>query len=149
MMNTTTKSAQQIQAAQRRTIPAEEQATPAAPPPLPAERFGLAVGRIMHQFRIVELPVVTGAGTEVGTLQLSTASYMGYTMTAIAWRRVEESEIEQDIYDVEMHDLPLTSGVFGSWDSGGLERLDAHRTEITNALVSAVAAQHDHGNATP
>jgi hypothetical protein len=93
MMNTITNSAQQIQVAQRRTIPSSDEPTPSiASPPLSAERFGLAIGRIMHQFGIMELPVATATGTEVGTLRLSTASFMGHTMAAVAWERVEEGD---------------------------------------------------------
>ncbi len=83
---------------QHRTIPAEEATSPS--PPLPAERFGLAVGRIMEQFGIAELSVATETGTEVGTLMLSTGSFMGYNMTTVAWHRISESEIQQDIYDM-------------------------------------------------
>ena len=98
----------------------------------------MAVGKIMDKFGIMELPVVV-AGTEVGTLRLSTGSYMGMTTTVIAWERVEQYEIEQDAYDVDMHDLPISSGVYGCWDSAGLQRLDAHRTEIMASLVAQIA----------
>ncbi len=45
--------------------------------------------------------------------------------------------------------MPLTSGVYGVWDSGGIDRLDAHRIEIMTALVSAVAAMRDFVTARP
>jgi hypothetical protein len=110
---------------------------------LPAERFGLGVGKIMHQFGITELPVATATGIEVGTLVLSTAMAMGVTMTVVAWGRLEETEIHKLIYDIDGHDLPLSSGVFISWDSAGRARLDAHRAEIMASLLATINSIRD------
>jgi len=127
---------------ERQTIPDGEQTT--LPPPVPsAERFGLAIGRIMERFGITELPVATAGDTEVGRLVLSSATYMGITLTAVGWERLQEHEIQQVIYDADGHDLPISSGVVGSWDSEGLARLDSHRAEIMDSLLATINGIRD------
>lgn len=127
-----------VQEIQHRRVSTDEQAPP-SPEPLPAEQFGLAIGRIMDRFGIVELPVATATGTEVGTLQLSTGTLGRITQTCVAWEHIEASEIQQHIHDIAGRDLPLDCGVFAAWDSAGLQRLDAHRAEIMASLVATVA----------
>lgn len=102
------------------------------------ERFGLVIGRVMDRSGVPEL-LVTKGGVEVGTLMLTTAIYMGVTITVVGWERLVGHEIQQFIYDCDKHDQPLSSGVFGSWDREGLARLDAHRLEIIESLVATVA----------
>ena len=107
-------------------------------PPLSAEQFGLAVGRILHRMGITELRVIKN-GVEVGRLRLSTGTGMGVTMTAIAWEPIDDLEIEQTIHDADRHDFTIRSGVYGSWDSAGLARLDANRTEILSSLAQSIS----------
>jgi hypothetical protein len=106
---------------------------------LPPDDFGLVVGKMMHHLGILELPVRKD-GLQVGMLTLSTATGMGITMTAIAWERVEADEIQHVIHQVDGHDLPLSSGVYASFDSEGLARLDAHRSEIIESLLATITS---------
>ena len=64
---------------------------------------------------------------------------MGVTMSAVAWKRISAEEIQQDIAEAAGHDFTIKFGVYGSWDSAGLARLNAYRQEIIASLGNVVA----------
>jgi hypothetical protein len=104
--------------------------------------FGLVVGRIMQRFGITKLLVKAQDGAEVGTLALTTATFMGVTLAAVAWGSVPLDVIHRTIHELDGHDLPLGQ-VYGEWDTEGLRRLDSYRTEISQGLFDAVAEAQD------
>jgi len=126
----------QVQAVQQLNIHDNEGMTAS----LSAEQFGLTIGHIMHQYNFPALPI-TKNGNAVGALMLSSGSFRGVTMTAVAWGRIPVEEIQQDLAEVDRHGFSIMSGVYGAWDSAGLKQLDHYRNEIMESLFNAIECE--------